>query len=888
MRTPDDFNEEIRAHIELEADRLRAEGLSDAQAHAAARRTFGNVTGAEERYYESSRWTWLDLLAQNIRFGLRMLVRNPGSSAIAILTLALGIGANTAIFSLLHAILLRDLPVRQPSQLVLFGTAAWGGSTGDLPNRSWHLFSYPSYREFQQKNRVFSDVVAIDSLRFGTHGRVGDGAMLETVNVELVSGTFFQTLGVSALLGRTLHDDDDGAPGAHPVAVASYSWWQRRLGQTPSALGTKVTIRSTTYDVVGVTPKSFLGAMVGKAPDLWIPLAMEKEISPDWNGLDNNLFQSLYLFARRKPGVSMEQANANVNVLFQQMVHAYAGPQPSPKELADISHARVEVTSAATGILSARHQLWKPLTFLMTVVGLVLLIACANVANLLLARATARQREIAVRMSIGAARSRLIQQLLVESGLLGLAGAALSVPLAWILLSVLMAVGQGRLPVDISPDLPVLGFTLVLTMFTVLLFGAVPAFRATRLELASSLKAGRGAIGSGDRNRLSRALMAGQVGLSLALLTVASLFLRSLINLMHVDIGFDKQNVLITGIDEGGAGYRPGPRLENLMARIEDHVRSIPGVQASSFAFFVFNMGSWSGAVTAPGRPESPQDPEVDHNIVGADYFNVLRMPVVLGRPLNARDTAASRNVAVINEAMARAYFPGASPIGRTFTVQDKAQWRDIEVVGVAKDAKYSSLSEGRHLAAFYPHAQHSQALNSFAVRYAGDPKTLVPAIRRAIREEDAALPIGDFTTLDEVVDHSVGSQRLVTQLSSGFGVLAALLACIGIYGVMSYAISRRTNEFGVRMALGAQRRDVLWMVLRETLGLVSIGVVAGVGLALLLSRLVTSMLFGLSPTDPVAIGMATALMVAVALFSGWLPARRATRIDPTVALRYE
>jgi predicted permease len=849
------------------------------------------VTGAEERFYEAGRWSWADTLWQNLRFGLRMLARNPGSSALAILALALGIGANTAIFSLFHAVLLRNLPVPRPHELVLFGKGEWAGSMDDLPNRSWQLFSYPCFREFQQKTQVFSDVAALSSILFTTHGRVAGGANLEKISAELVSGSYFHTLGVKPILGRTLTADDDVTPGAHPVAVASYAWWQHRLAGNPSAPGTRLAIGTTVYTVIGVAPPEFFGVTLEQAPDLWIPLAMEKEISPGWNGLENKLFQSLYILARRKPGVTMRQAGANTNLLFQQIVHDYAGPQASAKLLADIGHASVELTPAATGLSQLRPQFTSPLQILMALVAVVLLIACANVANLLLARAAAREREIAVRMSIGAGRSRLIQQLLVESGLLGLAGAALGVVLAWgasQLLLAMVSAGPDPLPMRVTPDAQVLAFTLAVTVVTVLLFGAAPAFRATSLELAPSLKEGRGIVGGPMRNRMARGLIVGQVALSLVLLAGAGLFLHSLVNLMNVDTGFDKQNVLVAGIDPVGAGYRDDIRLRTMMQRVEERVGALPGIQSASFAFFVFNGGGWTGPVTVPGRPNSDHDPDVDQNIVGAQYLSAMKMPVILGRGLTAQDSGSTRNVAVINQTMARVYFPGGSPIGRTFSIGAGRSLLNIEVAGVVKDAKYISLREKSRPAAFYPHAQHNGFLYNFVTRYAGDPKVVIPEIRKAVSEVDPNLAIGGFTPLAQVVDNSMTTQRLVAQLSTVFGVLAALLACVGIYGVMSYGIARRTSEFGIRMALGAKRGDVQWMVLRETLWLALAGGAIGIGLSLSLSRLVKSVLFGLQPSDPVAIGAATALMMGVALLAGWLPARKATRIDPMTALRYE
>ncbi|HZU25812.1 MAG TPA: ABC transporter permease [Bryobacteraceae bacterium] len=890
-RATHDFKAEIEAHVQIEIDRLREQGLPEDQARMAALRTFGNRTGAEERFYESGRSLWWDSMVHNLRFGLRTLARTPGSTAVAIITLALGIGANTAIFTLLNTVLLQNLPVRDPSQLVLFGKGRWVGSVNSLPADPMQLFSYPFFKEFRRRNEVFSDVAAMDSIMFGTHGRVGDGTELEKIDVELVSGTYFNTLGVNPILGRVLTGSDDRAAGGHPLAVASYAWWTRRMGANPAAVGAKVTIRSTVYTIVGVTPPEFFGATVGQSPDLWIPLAMEKEISPGWNGLDDNLFQSLYIIARRKPGVSMEQASANTNLLFHQIIRAYAGPQPSAKQLAGMAHARIDLTPAATGISHLRLEFSSPLMILMAVVLLVLLIACANVANLLLARAAARQREIAVRMSIGAGRARLVRQLLTESGLLGVAGATLGILVAYAAGRTLlgMAFNPGRpLPVHVAPDAHVLAFTVAVTMGTVLLFGIAPALRATRLELVPALKETRSVIGGPARNRLARGLVIGQVALSLLLLAGAGLFLRSLNNLMNVDTGFEKQNVLLIGVDPGAAGYQEDARLGTMMQRVEQRVSAIPGVRAAAFAFMVFNGGGWTSGVTVPGRPATDHDPSVDHNIVGWQYLDVMRMPIVFGRGLTAGDDAGARRVAVINQTMARQYFPGGSPLGRTFSIGKDAEWQNIEVVGVVKDGKYMQLQEDPMPAAFYPHAQHVAFMGNFVVRYSGSLKTIVPQIRRAFANVDPNVPLGDVTTLSEVIDDAVANRRLVAQLSAVFGGLAAFLACIGIYGVMSYGVARRTNELGVRMALGAARHAVLWMVLGEALRLLLIGVAIGLALAVAAGRLMQSLLFGSKAFDPLAIGAATLMMAVVALCAGFLPARRATRIDPMVALRYE
>jgi predicted permease len=890
-RKSDDFGSEIRSHLELEIDHLKQQGMSEEDARVAAHRRFGNVTRAEEQFYESQRWAWADSLWRNIRFGMRMLARSPGSSVVAILVLAVGIGATTAIFTLLNAVLLRSLPVQHPEQLVLFGDGNWGGSTDYLPHENWNAFSYHGYRDFERKTHVFSNVAAIDSNDFNTHGHVGSGANLEKMDVELASGTYFETLGVKSILGRTLSDADDAAAGAHPVAVASYSWWRRRFGSNPSALGATVTIGATVYSIIGITPPEFFGVVAGRSPDLWIPLAMEKEISPGWNGLDNDLFQSLYIIARRKPGVSMQQASAETNVLFRQIARGYAGPQASARQLEHVGRASIRLTDASAGISQLRFEFSTPLLILMGVAAMVLLIACINVANLMLARAAARGHEIAIRLSVGAARSQLIRQLLIESGLLGLAGAILGVALAWgasHLLLAMVSSGAELLPINVSPDARVLAFALVVTILTVLVFGTVPAIRATRLELAPSLKEGRGIAGGSARNRLTRGLIVGQVALSLALLSGAGLFLRSLANLADTDIGFDAENVLVTSLDATSAGYKEDLRLEDMMHRVEDRVDAIHGVQAASFATFVFNEGGWTGPISVPDRLKSDNDLNVTNTVTGAQYLNAMKIPVILGRGLNPDDTAASRKVGVINETMAKLYFPGGSPIGHTFDVTDEAAWRNIEVVGVVKDAKYDDVDERQMPAAYYPYSQHIGYSGNFVVRYTGDPKLVTQEIRRAVNDIDPNLPVGDFSPLAELVGRSIRKQRLLAQLSTLFGIIAALLACVGIYGVMSYGTARRTSEFGVRMAMGADRTDVLWMVLREALWVASLGVAIGIGLALASSGLVNSVLFGLKPTDPVAIGAATAVMIGVALFAGWLPARRATRIDPMIALRHE
>jgi len=847
---------------------------------------------APEPTHTNSFLCWIDDVRHDAHYAIRQSSKSPGFAVIAILTLALGIGANTAIFSLLNAVVFRTLPVRAPRELVFFGNALPEGGTPYLA--SGKAFSYPFYREFRERNQLFSDISAVQSVLFEPHGRVGGGSEMEKIGVELVSGTYFNTLGLNAAVGRLIGDDDDRTAGAHPVAVASYAWWQRRLAANPATLGEPVTINSTVYTLIGVAPPGFFGVTVGRSPDLWIPLAMQKQISPAWNGLNDKRFQTLHLIARLKPGWTAQRAAGETTAIYRQIAveHAAAGGDVDARELDAIRHQHIELTSAATGRSRLRLQFSSPLAILMVVVALVLLIACANIANILLARALVRQREIAIRISLGAARGRLIRQLLLESGLVAASGAVIGVFVAWAagrLLLAMVSKGSQTVPLQIAPDAVVLSFTVAITVLTVILFGTVPAFFATRLDVAPSLKEGRATTSSPKRNRLARALAVAQVAFSLVLLIAAGLFLRSLNNLTGVDSGFDKNNVLVMGIDPAASGYKDDARLESMMQRVEERVGSLPGISGTSFVFSLFDGGSWSDSIQVPGRMESDSDPNVNHNVVGPQFFDALKMPIVLGRGLDERDTPASRKVAVINETMGRVYFNN-SPLGKTFGNADDPDFQNLEVVGVVKDAKYEQLDEKQRPAAFYPHAQHigGRFLYTFIARYSGGSAGLIPEIRRAIHEIDPNLTLGETTTLDQIVADSVVDKRLVARLSAFFGAVAAFLACIGIYGVMSFGVARRTNEMGIRMALGACGRQVLWVVLRETLQMAIMGTAIGVFLAIASGSFIQSELFGVSPTDPMTFVLAALAILTVALFAGYLPARRAMQINPAIAFKNE
>ena len=887
-RVERELNDEVRSYVQILTDEKIKAGMNTEEARRAAMLELGGVEQVKEQIREVKMGAFLESLLHDLRFGLRSMRRSPGLTAVAVLSLALGIGANTAIFSLMNAVMLRQLPVKDPGRLVLFGKGTWGGNTDTLPDGSWQLFSFPFYREVQQKNQVFSGVTAILSIAMDVHGTIGASGNIEPMNAQLVSGTYFSVLGVKPALGRTFTPADDEAPGGHPVAVVSDDWWRQRFGRDPSIVGKKVTIGSTVYTIIGVTPPGFFGTTVDHSTHLWIPISMEKQVSPGWNGLEDKRFQSNYILARLKPGVSIQHADANVNLLFKQALHEFTGPQPTRKQVQDIAHARIDLTSAATGLSHIRFQFSKPLQVLMAVVVLVLLIACANIANLLLARATTRNREIAVRQALGAGRMRLVRQLLTESLLLALIGGALGVALASLasrLLLMMVSTGPHPLPLNVSPDASVLVFTFVLTLLTAVLFGTAPALRATQIEIVSSLKE-RGASSAQARSPLGKVLIVSQVGLSLVLLAGSGLFLRSLVNLSRVDTGFDKQNVLEFHVDEASVGYKEDARVANLYRQIEQRVAAQPGIRAASFSFFTFNQGEWTGPVSVQGQVKSvPRD--VVKNVVGSGYFQTMGIPLLVGRVFGPQDLSNSQKVAVINQTMARTYFPNESPIGRRFG-DDPEHAGDIEVIGVVKNAKFEGLQEKPHAALYIPYSQHIQYLNDFEVRYSGDPHAIIAEVRRAIGDIDRTLPVSGVTTLAAEVDDSIVNQRLVAQLSTFFGLLAVFLACIGIYGLMSYAVTRRTNEIGIRMALGARQSNVLWLVMKDVVILVGIGLAVGVPAALAGGRLVSNMLFGLAPADPLSLLAAVTLLLAVALLAGYLPARRASRVDPTVALRYE
>jgi len=819
-----------------------------------------------------------DEMFQDLRFGIRLLLKNPGFSAVAVLSLALGIGANTAIFSLVDAVLLKLLPVKNPEQVVALDSFSQRGERRN--------FSHPLFERLRARTFVFSGIFAANdgTARMELAGPESDG-QTEQAEVQLVSGEYFQALGVDAVAGRTLTPADDQTPGAHPVAVLSYGFWQRRFAGDLAVIGQSITLKGQPFTVIGVTPPAFFGEAVGRAPDIWAPLMMEPPLGRGVTRLSNANVGWLRIMARLKPGVSEQQAQAALTLSLEQLKAESSDVGQSARHI-----ARIEVFPGRQGLAEFRDQFAKPLRILMAVVGLVLLIACANVANLLLARATRRASEVAVRLAIGAGRFRLIRQFLTESLLLAAAGGALGLLFAWWgsrVLLILGSSGAAPLPIDVEPNARILGFTLAVSLLTALLFGLAPALIVTRQEVNSALKA---TAPTRPRLSLARALVVAQVALSLLLLTGAGLFVQTLRNLRTLDLGFAAEQIIQARINPRASGYKP-EQLPELYRRLLERLNSAPGVRSASLADSGFRTGSSrTCCIAVEGYTHRPdEDREIQILSVTPRYFQTMGLPLLAGRDFSASEANNSKpgefpKVAVVNETMARHYFGPANPLGRRFGWGDKEVKYDTEIVGVVKDANYGNLRAKTRSLIYFP----DQGSSLIVVRAAADSTALLPTIRQEIQAADKNLEISSVRTVPQLLDQALVQERLLAKLASFFSLLALLLACIGLYGVMSYDVARRTHEIGIRMALGARGAHVLRMALRETLWLVVIGLAVGLAAVLTTMKLIASLLFGLTATDPLTLALATLLLLAVAALAGWLPARRAARVDPMVALRHE
>jgi predicted permease len=844
----------------------------------------------------------METLLKDLRFAFRALAKNPGFSAIAILTLALGIGANTALFSVVNAVMMRPLPVQDPQRLVTLTDPNASGMWNGTSDGERGLVTYHEFEGMRDQNQVFSGILTFSSQTYSAPVSLGSSADATPANVSMVSGGYFPTLGVDPMLGHTFGLEVDKGRNAHPLAIVSYGYWDRRLARDPSAVGRKIHIRNMVFEVGAVMPPDFTGLMVGDSPDIWIPLMMQDAIFPVRDLLTQKpgsvtKVMFLHIVGRLKPGVTLAQAGTSINITFKQVLTDEAASIPDKKERDSVTNSYLVVRDGSRGLSSLRGQYAQPLEVLMGLVGLLLLLACANVANLLLSRSSARQRELAVRVAMGAGRGRLIRQLLTESVLLASLGAALGLLLAkWgdTLLLRMVSSGPTTVPLDVHLDLRVLAFAIAATLLTGILFGLAPALRSTRVDLnqvlrGSSRSISGGGSGSG-RMPLGKILVSVQVAISLLLLVSAGLFVRSLQKLTAVPLGYDTSRLLMFRLIPATSGYKPaatGPLFQQLLAKFS----TAPGVSAVSLSEngLFFNSDSGDEISIVGFTPKNGQKMDASWDQVGPNYFSTIGIPVLMGRDVQPQDSTGSR-VCWINQTMAKYYFGTESPIGRHMRDEYPEDRQDLEIVGVVADAKYNSL-RGQTVRRFYapffnPVELSTQA--AFFVRYTGESAPVVSSLRELVRQTDSTLDPLAIHTIPEQIDAKLVRDRLTARLSTFFGLLALVLACIGLYGVLSYTVSQRTSELGIRMALGAQRGTILWLILREALTVTLIGAAVGLATALAATKVLASMLFGLTARDPITLIGAAIILLAVATLAATLPAWRASRTDPMTALRYE
>ncbi len=1015
-RMLDQLEQEIREHIELETQDNIARGMSAEEARYAAMRKFGNVTRVQEDARELWSFVWLEQLWQDVRFGLRMLLKSPAFTAVAVLTLAFGIGANTAIFSLIDAVMLRSLPVENPAQLMLL---KWGArkapnvhgmmSSGDCPvdmtqrvaeNPTGCSFSEPMFREIAQAN-IFSGTAAFAGT--GKLDLTGNGPA-SVINGQLVSGDFFHTMGLKPTVGRLLEASDD-TPAAAAVTVLNYGYWQSAFGGSRDVIGRTIELNAVPFTIVGVAEQRFTGITPGSDYDVWVPLSNQQRINP-LKGLDplggqdrrdDVGFWWLTIVGRQKRGMPVAQAQAVVSGIFRdEMLHGAVplfhgdqmvgapGPRPEAPSAAGIARAsapalgpmpvqvgagnaavqvrhelaggppqpagngnertiplapqaapaapgganrgetpsadipttfstaednpQVTLVSAQSGLSGTRIRYTDPLYVLMLAVGIILLIACANVAGLMLARAAARQKEMAVRLALGAGRARIVRQLLTESVMLSVLGGLLGILFAYwgahTIISFLSSNQAWPLGFATGVDLRVLGFTVAVSLFTGILFGVAPAFRSARIDLTPTLKEGEGSSASAGRSggrwfSAGNLLVVTQVALAVVVLVGAGLLVRTLQNLRSVDLGFDAHNILIFEIDPMLAGYK-GAQADNFYWDLQGRLAETPGVKSSSYSMMpLLSNGLMITAFHWPGTPQD-QTAESDALDVGPNFFETLYIPFLAGRGFSPADfelaaanggekpTSAPTPV-IVNQTFVQKYVGQENPIGKAFGEAPAGPFGPAspgyQIVGVVHDAKYNDLRREIHPMMYQPH--HAGAA-TFELRTAADPQALLPAIREVVRQVNADLPLFNVTTQSQQIDRLLFQERLVARMAGFFGMLALVLACIGLYGLLSYEVSRRTREIGIRIALGAQPERVLRLVLWQGIALAIVGAVVGIGVALGVTRYLDSMLFNVRTSDPWTMSAVAVLLGLVALAACYIPAWRATRVDPMVALRYE
>jgi len=888
-----DLDRELRSDLELEEEEQRENGVSIEEAHYAALRAFGNPTLIREQAHATWEWSKFERFSQDLRYALRLLRRSPGFTSVCLITLSLGIGANTAMFSLLDQVVLRLLPVSHPEQLVIVR------ETGNHYGNSYgvNTISWPMFEDLRDNNQVFSGMFC----RFPATVTIGDGDQAAQISAELISGSYFPVLGVGAALGRTIAPDDDAVPDSKPVVVLSYSFWRSRFNGDPAVIGRTIALNSHAMTVIGVAKPGFDGVELGTPAKVFVPIMMKTEMTPRSDGLKDRPRRLSWVttYGRLKPGLSVQQAQASLQPLLHNILELEA-QQPEFTRNATAADRqlflrnRIELLPGSDNGL--RDYMRRPLWLLVALTGVVLLLACANLANLLLARATAREREFAVRLAIGAGRARIVRQLLLESLLLAGAGAILGLALAFLADRILLRI---YLPADAAaefvlspiPDARFLAFVVGVMLFTTLAFGLLPAIRGSRTQIALALQDRSGALSAGGIS-LRRLLVGIQVALSLVLLFGAGLFVRTLRNLEKLGPGFPTDHLLTFTINPSLSGYTD-EQTESFFERLNVNLETMPGVTSVGLSAMSLLKGyAWQNAIVGKDFEGAPieQQPVLDN--VSPDYFATLGIPLLAGRAITPRDHASLKyTVAVINESFATKYFPGRNPIGQRFGLVNDTQTvtPDIEVIGLIPDRKYRDLRETPPPQAYFPYYEDVKFRGmTIYLHTQTDPHLLEDALRERMRQFDPHVPVVDLETVNEQIGFSLRTERLVASLSAVFGALATLLAVIGLYGAMAYVVMRRTREIGIRIALGALPRKVIAMVMREVFILIGTGLATGIALALALAHLIRSQLFGLSPDDLRTLaGAALALLVAAGV-AGFIPALRASKVDPIQALRSE
>jgi predicted permease len=893
-----EFGDEVETHLELLTERLIRGGMSREDASFAARRQFGNIALLEQRQREARVFLWFTTVLQDLRYGLRLFARSPGVTAIAITSLALGIGANTAIFTLAKAALFDALSVPHPGELRLLAYTQddrsvirhnWGDFYSDGQGRTVVAsFSYPVYQELRHRDHSLGDLFAFVDLSQFEHLSATIDGHAEVVTAELVSGNFFQGMGVGPVLGRSIEPADDEVPGSGAVAVISDSFWQRRFDRSPSVIGRTVDVNLAPVTIIGVAPRGFSGASHVHTPqDLFLPLSMQPVIFPKETGPLLSVADTwwIQIMGRLQPSIPDEEARASLAVSLNQAIRS------TMTVPTDRSVPPLFLLPGGRGWNYPAQELEHPMPLLLGLAGLVLLLACVNVANLLLSRAS-RNREISVRLALGASHMRVVRQMLTESLCLSMLGGSAGLLLGYLgrnILPQLLSSSWGPAALSTRFDWRVFAFTLVISFLTGFGFGVGPAWQATRTSVNAALKDGGTTMTRHRRGIAGKMLVILQISLCMLLLVSAGLFVRTLANLNALDPGFNKRGLLLFAIEPPVQRY-PAPKNVGVLHQVEQRIASLPGVESVTLSreALLAQSGSNSDFMVEGSPRISGRDRHVPFNSVGQSFFTTMGIPVLSGRSFDLRDTSSSPRVAVINRALAQKEFAGRNPIGASFRTKQGGE--QFEIVGICADAKYAWLrgEDSPTFYVLYTQQKDAQGSMTFEVRTKGNPRDFSGAIRGVVESVDKDLPLIEVRTQEEQIDATLAPERSFATVTTGFGILALLLASIGVYGVMAAGVSRRFNEIGVRMALGARAGQVLRMVLGEAMSLAFAGVGVGLCLAWLLTRLLNSLLFGLKPTDSLTLAGAGLLLSVVAILASWAPARRASQVQPVQALRHE